>query len=379
MKTLDAWNLYKKSNSLSPYTVSVMENTFRQLSVKSQELPVTAFEVNEYLASLQLADITRHLHRRHIVSLYKFLINQMDYPDFLKKIIKIKVEKTKRRYLNPIELAKVFQACKTPVEKVLFFIFIDSPCREGELGRHPTKTGEYPGLRVEMITENTLDVEGKTGKHSYRLHPQVREMLLSIASSNGQVFTTSYSPDGMTAKAIQNMMREVFIRSGIGGNKLAPHTLRHSAASLIAKSTHSVLDVMAVLQQSETKTAMGYIHDAEEELKHKISPLQILGDTFAKPKPENHQELLAIDAPSDTTALVPYNPSNQEVEKVDATVDLSEELFPVITETQKPIRAVLTIKRLSVMRKAFVYYAKNAPLDGTTGELSQMMKAFFRG
>jgi hypothetical protein len=145
MKTMEAWEMYKKSNSLSPYTIDVMENTFKQLSSKLPELPISAFEVNQYLASLQLADITRHLHRRHIVSIYKFLINQMDYPDFIKKIIKIKVEKTKRRYLKPVELAKVYQACKTPLEKALFFTFLDSPCREGELGRHPTKKGEYQG------------------------------------------------------------------------------------------------------------------------------------------------------------------------------------------------------------------------------------------
>ena len=34
-----------------------------------------------------------------------------------------------------------------------------------------------------MITENTLEVEGKTGHASYRLDPQIREMLLSIAAS----------------------------------------------------------------------------------------------------------------------------------------------------------------------------------------------------
>jgi integrase len=378
MKTLEAWKMYQDSKPLSPYTISNMTNTFKQFSITHPDLPVSAYEVNLFLASLKDADTTVHMKRRHIVSIYKFLINQLDFPDFIKKIQTIKVDKKQRRYLSPSQLALVYQSAKTPNEKALFLLFLDSPCREGEIGAHPTKKGYYPGLRVEMLTNNTMEVEGKTGYASYRLDPSIREILLSIAAPNGQVFTTSASPNGMTAKAIACMIRELFIRAGITGKKLGPHTIRHSAASLVAKKTGSVLNVMSLLQQTETKSAMGYIHDAQDELKHQLSPLAMLGAEFIKPKPAEQPKLLITDGAEQSTALVPYQ--DIPVEQIEAVPDLSEELFPEIPEgvRTRPLHPTLTYKRLIALRKASVYYAKTAPLDGLTGELSQMFKDFFR-
>jgi integrase/recombinase XerD len=386
MKTLEAWKMYQDSKPLSPYTISNMSDTFIKLSTQYPELPISAFEINLFLTSLSKppyvqAPTTIHMHRRHIVSLLKFLIQQLDYPDYIKKITIIKVPKQKRRYFSPEQLAIIYQACKTPLEKALYLTFLDSPCREGELGAHPTKNGCYPGLRVEMITHNTLEVEGKTGHSSYRLHPDIHDMLLSIAAPNGQVFTTAASPNGMSSKAIQCMMRELVIRAGITGNKLGPHSFRHSAASLIAKKTGSVLSVMSLLQQTETKSAMVYIHDAQDELKHQISPLEILGEQIiGKPKDSIQSKMIVSDNTENSIALVPFNSSEAPVEKVEGIIDLSEELFPEIPEgvQTRPLHPTLTHKRLTAMRKAFVYYAKHAPLDGLTGELSQIFKDFFR-
>ena len=74
MKTLEAWEMYVKSKPLSPYTISNMSNTFKQLSAVYPELPMSAYEVNVYLTSLKLADTTVHMHRRHIVSVYKLFV-----------------------------------------------------------------------------------------------------------------------------------------------------------------------------------------------------------------------------------------------------------------------------------------------------------------
>jgi hypothetical protein len=176
-------------------------------------------------------------------------------------------------------------------------------------------------------------------------------------------------------------MRELVIRAGITGNKLGPHSFRHSAASLIAKKTGSVLSVMSLLQQTETKSAMVYIHDAQDELKHQISPLEILGEQIiGKPREAIQPKMLVSDNSEKSTALVPFNPDEIPVEKVEGIIDLSEELFPEIPEEIKdrPLHPTLTHKRLIALRKACVYYAKHAPLDGLTRQLSQIFKDFFR-
>ena len=122
MKTLEAWKMYQEFKPLSPYTISNMTDTFKKLSSVYPELPVSAYEVNLFLTSLSKppynqAATTVHMHRRHIVTLLKFLITQLDYPDYIKKITLIKVPKQKRRYFSVIELAKIYQACKTPTRK----------------------------------------------------------------------------------------------------------------------------------------------------------------------------------------------------------------------------------------------------------------------
>ena len=293
-------------------------------------------------------------------------------------------------------LSLIYHACKTPVEKALLYTFMYSPCREGELGRHPLKDGtEYPGLRVEMMSEPfevtdsdgniiitcNMNVIGKKGPKTYHLDPELRNMLLSIAAPNGQVFTTKASPNGMRSNAIAQMIRELCLRAGITGDKLGPHSFRHTAASLIAKRTGSVLAVMAGIQDTEVKSAMVYIHDVEDELKHTQSVSSLVkNNLFTKPQPT--QTKLIPDTllgGQTSTAHVPYG--EMPIQKVEVVPDLSEELFPEVPTEQtdrQAIHARLTTKRLLAMRKAFVYYARTAPQGGTIGELSQMFKDFFR-
>jgi hypothetical protein len=86
-------------------------------------------------------------------------------------------------------------------------------------------------------------------------------------------------------------------------------------------------------------------------------------------------KLLVTDTNETSTALVPIE---TPVEKVEGTIDLSEEMFPEIPADIKPVRPVLDYSSLVAMRRAFVYYARNAPLDGTSTKLSHLMKRFFR-
>ena len=137
----------------------------------------------------------------------------------------------------------------------------------------------------------------------------------------------------MTAKAIQCMMRELVIRAGITGNKLGPHSFRHSAASIVAKKTGSVLNVMSLLQQTETKSAMVYIHDAQDELKHQISPLAMLGEEImGKPKEPIQPKMLVSDTTENSTALVPFNPNEPPVEKVEGSTRFIRRIVPEIPE-----------------------------------------------
>ena len=66
--------------------------------------------------------------------------------------------------------------------------------------------------------------------------------------------------------------------------KTGVHTLRHSAASLVAQESGQALIVKALLQHDDINTSMGYIHDVDELVirDDKYSPLRILGKRFAE-------------------------------------------------------------------------------------------------
>jgi hypothetical protein len=66
-------------------------------------------------------------------------------------------------------------------------------------------------------------------------------------------------------------------RAGLTGEKLGAHTFRHTAASLVARSSKSALVVKAILQHDDIRASQGYIHDVEDSIQQEISPLQLAG------------------------------------------------------------------------------------------------------
>jgi hypothetical protein len=195
-----------------------------------------------------------------------------------------------------------------------------------------------------------------------------------IAAPNGQVFTSAKHPEGMTTKALQELVRRIIARTGITGNKLGAHTIRHSSASMVIKETGGNREaVKSIIQDTSNRSAETYIHDYEDGLKDSISPLDILAK-HTKQNTENNQ-LLLESSNENSTALVPVNQSDEPIE---GEIDLSEELFPRIPQDIKTIRPRITKIDLDSMREAFVYFSRHAPLNSITGHLSQMLKTMTR-
>jgi hypothetical protein len=74
-------------------------------------------------------------------------------------------------------------------------------------------------------------------------------------------------------------LNKILKRAGLTGEKLGAHTLRHTAASLVARSSKSALVVKAILQHDDVRTSQAYIHDVEDTIQQEISPLELAGMT----------------------------------------------------------------------------------------------------
>ena len=110
---------------------------------------------------------------------------------------------------------------------------------------------------------------------SLSLDIRVCELLRRLAGSDeGLVF-------GLTSSALSMRVIRLCKRAGLKGEKLGPHTLRHSSASLVASETKNAIAVKALLQHDNIQTSMIYVHDVEEELRLKYSEYDrhmIVGD-----------------------------------------------------------------------------------------------------
>jgi hypothetical protein len=151
------------------------------------------------------------------------------------------------------------------------------------------------------------------------------------------------------------------IEAGIKGNKIGAHTLRHTSASIVATESGSALIVQSLLQHDDIKTSQIYMHDVQDKLALKYSPLQLLSDKFNIGDTANikqHPLMIVEHSPSANTEIVPIAKDN-----VDTLLESSfQEVPPNIS-----IRPKLNSDDLNLIRRAFIAVSQNGALtDGNS-------------
>jgi len=98
-----------------------------------------------------------------------------------------------------------------------------------------------------------------------------------------------------SARATQNMIKRVAVRAGLDPDKLTPHKLRHSFASLLMESGRSLDEVKDLLGHASIATTQIYVHASEARLRAAASHLPDIlsglgaGDARARiPKTASH-------------------------------------------------------------------------------------------
>jgi len=139
------------------------------------------------------------------------------------------------------------------------------------------------------------------------------------------------------------------------------------------------LVVKALLQHDDLKTSMGYIHDVEDILQDRYSPLRLLGERYREAVGDNggfeaEQLQLPDGLSGESVAVVPV--SREIVDGADID-DLVGDMFPKISEGVA-VRTVLKYEDLLRMRKVFVWYARNNPGDSDVAWAREIMKRMLR-
>jgi len=266
VKTLEVLDKVLKGRRLSKRSQSNYRLVFRSLSEYTEDWPVSVGVAQEWLTSLDgFADRTVELWYSIARSAGRYMDKVWKVDNPFEQVERPSVRKKKRRYLTADEMARVIRACKNPGEALLVMVLVDSTCRIGELA----------GLRVADIGDDGFLVKGKTGERRYRCDGKLCRVMKEATMDGGFIF------GGVSGSGLSMKVMRIMRRAGLTGEKLGAHTLRHSSASLVAKETGSVLAVKAILQHDSVGSSMVYIHDVEEEVQKRVSPLELVGRNMA--------------------------------------------------------------------------------------------------
>ncbi len=276
VKTLEVLEKVLKGKRISENTGRHYRDALGSLADYSDEWPESGVVVNEWLGGLTgYADTTARNWFNFVNSAGKYMekisgkrsngVSVMPNP--CESADRPGVEKKRRRYFTAGEVVRIIKACRFEQDKVLVLTLIDSTCRIGELA----------GLRTRQVGDSWLDLKGKSGERRYRCDSAICGKLKELGVNGEPIFK---GRNGVEADVVslKHRVRRVIKEAGITGSKLGAHTLRHSGASLVAQETGSALAVKALLQHDKIATSMEYIHDAEDVIQQRISPLRLVGE-----------------------------------------------------------------------------------------------------
>lgn len=367
MKTLEVLEKVLRGKRIKANTERHYRDALGSLARYDDEWPVSGVVINEWLGSLSgYADMTVRNWFNFVNSAGKYMKKAYKVDNPCESADRPKVSKKRRRYFTAVEVVRIIQACRFEQDKVLILTLIDSTCRIGEL----------VGLEARNVGDGWLDLKGKTGERRYRCDMAICAKLRELGANGEPIFR---GRDGQQAdvNSLKHRVRRVIKEAGITGSKLGAHTLRHSGASLVAQETGSALAVKALLQHDKIDTSMEYIHDAEDLIQQRISPLRLVGEkVFGEGgfKAAKVKQLMmggeAVDVGSEVVSL-------GEGEVVDGVVDLLDEQFAEIGDGVK-VRPLLKTEDLRLLRRVFVRDIRSGFAGSDELRCKELMKRILR-
>jgi integrase len=370
MKTLLLWQKYQNSKRLADTTLSRYQIVVNRLCEINDEFPLSGIEVNEFIKYLEskyhLNDESLKTSYQVINALGNFQERYYDIKNPCKKAEKIHRKKKSRRYFTPQEVGQIIARCYTDYDRALILTLIDSACR----------IGEFIQLKGSDVLENQIKVLGKTGERTYRLDPRLCIILKNLAGSDdGYVFkhiirngkrnepdsNTTFANEPSTRASLTQRVRNLMIEAGIKGSKIGAHTLRHTSASIVGIESGSALIVQSLLQHDDIKTSQVYMHDVQDKLALKYSPLQLLSAKFNIGN-DNNMKQHPLMIPENSQSNVRETSTNTE-SNIDTLLESSfQEVPPNIS-----IRPKLDSNDLNLIRRAFIAVSQNGALtDGNS-------------
>jgi integrase len=171
------------------------------------------------------------------------------------------------RVLTELEVGEVLDGARTQRDRALILLPLDCGLRVGEVA----------GLRWRDFGPDYVVVRGKVGERIVPVSPGVKRILLGLGDGE-HVWLGRKGP--MTRSGVMLAYRRIFARSGIGGAKLGPHTLRHTFGTWYIAGGGNLFALKEIMGHSSVKTTEIYVTLARHQVgqDHALfSPVVVLG------------------------------------------------------------------------------------------------------
>lgn len=127
------------------------------------------------------------------------------------------------------------------------------------------RRGELVNLKWQDIHPHFIQVKGKTGRRNFPINNRIREVLDSIDRISEFVFAhTPGATKPIDRDYITRSVRNAFRELGFP-NHYTLHTLRHTFASWLALSGHSIQEISVLMGHSTIQMTMVYAHLRPED------------------------------------------------------------------------------------------------------------------
>ncbi len=186
---------------------------------------------------------------------------------------KLKQTKVPKLILEPYKaenLERLRDSCLTLREKALFELIESTACRISEI----------QNIKLEDINwhEKSIKVTGKGNKQRFvyfstRAKLALENYLKSRDDANSSLFiSTKYKSKTIGVRSLQNIIKKIYIRSGVS-ERVHCHKFRRTQATHLLNSGMSLQGVQDILGHESPETTQRYARISQENLKNEYRRL----------------------------------------------------------------------------------------------------------
>ena len=243
-----------RAKRLSERTITWYQWILGQFSRRFPELLTKPEEIEAYLAEVKGGDETVHGYYRALRALYNFLERRQGAPNPMRMVEAPRRKRKQPRVLDVPEQAMVLALAWCQRDRAILTLLLDTGIRVGELA----------SLRAWDIRSESIVVRGKTGEREVPISEELPALLEGLGDGY-HVFIGAKGP--LTHWGLRRIVRKYLKAAGLQGNKLGPHTLRHTSATQYIENGGDPFSLQEILGHSTLEMVRRYVQMAKEKVK----------------------------------------------------------------------------------------------------------------